>query len=94
MPPHDRRALIDQLRALLTQQRYNPIVIHNQCRNAEHFLEYLARRDVAVEEQRRITYPLICATRAGGEVLRFPPDGPEESLAAKTPRASRCSPAI
>lgn len=48
MPPHDRRALIDQLRALLTQQRYNPVVIHNQCRSAEHFLEYLARRDVAV----------------------------------------------
>ncbi len=47
--PHDRSALIDQLRALLTQQRYNSVVIHNHCRGAEHFLEYLARRDIAVE---------------------------------------------
>ena len=36
--PHDGRALIDQLRALLTQQRYSSVVIHNQCRGAEHFL--------------------------------------------------------
>ena len=45
---HDRSALIDQLRAHLTQQRYNPVVIHNQCRGAEHFLEYMAQRNVAV----------------------------------------------
>ena len=30
MPAHDRRVLIDQLRALLTHQRYNPVVIHNK----------------------------------------------------------------
>ena len=47
--PHDRSALIDQLRALLTQQRYNSVVIHNYCRGAEHFLEYLAQRDIAVD---------------------------------------------
>jgi integrase/recombinase XerD len=47
--PHDRGALIDQLRALLTQQRYNPVVVHNYCRSAEHFLEYLAQRDIAVD---------------------------------------------
>jgi len=47
--PHDRRALIDQLRALLTQQRYSSVVIHNYCRSAEHFLEYLAQRDIAVD---------------------------------------------
>jgi len=46
--PHERGALIDQLRALLTQQRYNPVVVHNYCRSAEHFLEYLAQRDIAV----------------------------------------------
>ena len=46
---HDRCALIDQLRALLTQQRYNPLVIHNYCRSAEHFLEHLAQRDIAVD---------------------------------------------
>ena len=47
--PHDRSALIDQLRALLTQQRYDSVVIHNYCRSAEHFLEYLARRNIAVD---------------------------------------------
>lgn len=47
--PHDRGALIDQLRALLTQQRYNPVVVHNYCRSAEHFLEYLAQRDIAAD---------------------------------------------
>jgi integrase/recombinase XerD len=46
---HDRRALSDQLRALLTQQRYDSVVIHNYCRGAEHFLEYLARRDIAAD---------------------------------------------
>ena len=29
--PHDGGALIDQLRALLTQQRYSSVVIHNMC---------------------------------------------------------------
>jgi hypothetical protein len=47
--PHDRRALIDQLRALLTQQRYSSVVIHNYCRSAEHFLEYLAQRAIAAD---------------------------------------------
>jgi len=34
----DRRALIDQLGALLTDQRYSSVVVHNYCRGAEHFL--------------------------------------------------------
>ncbi len=46
--PHDRSALSDQLGALLTQQRFNSVVVHNYCRSAEHFLEYLAQRDIAV----------------------------------------------
>ena len=46
--PHERIVLIDQLRRLLEQQRYNSVVIHNYCRSAEHFLEYLAWRNVAV----------------------------------------------
>lgn len=49
MPPHDRGALVDQLRAVLIQQRFNPVVVHNYCRSAEHFLEYLARRGPAVD---------------------------------------------
>jgi hypothetical protein len=50
---HDRSALIDQFRTHLTQQRYNPVVIHNQCRGAEHFLEYLAQRNDEVSGARR-----------------------------------------
>lgn len=46
---HDRGALSDQLRALLTQQRFNPVVVHNYCRSAEDFLEHLARRHIAVD---------------------------------------------
>jgi len=46
--PHDRSSLIDQLRALLTLQD-NSVVIHNHWGGAEHFHEYLARRDIAVE---------------------------------------------
>jgi integrase/recombinase XerD len=46
---HDRSGLIDQLRAHLTQQRFNSVVIHNYCRSAEDFLEYLARRDIGVD---------------------------------------------
>src|SRR5260370_14380666 len=47
--PHDRSALIDQLRELLTEQRYDSVVIHNYCRSAKHFLAYLARRGTAVD---------------------------------------------
>src|SRR5258708_39286445 len=47
--PHDRSALIDQLRELLTEQRYDSVVIHNYCRSARHFLAYLARRETAVD---------------------------------------------
>jgi integrase/recombinase XerD len=54
--PHDRGALIDQLRALLTEYRFSSVVVHNYCRGAEHFLEYLARRDVAVDPPVRGDY--------------------------------------
>ena len=47
--PHDRSALIDQLRAHLKQQRFDSVVIHNYCRSAGHFLTYLARRKTAVD---------------------------------------------
>jgi site-specific recombinase XerD len=65
--PNDRRALIDQLRAHLTQQRYNFAVIHNQCRGAEHFLEYLARRNVAVAS----ATPDHVASYLNGALRRF-----------------------
>lgn len=47
--PHDHSALIAELRASLTQQRYNAMVVHNYCVNADHFLHYLAQRKIAVE---------------------------------------------
>jgi hypothetical protein len=47
--PHDRGALMIQLRALRTHQRFSSVVIHNYCRSAEHFLEHLAQRGVAVD---------------------------------------------
>src|SRR5260370_36999538 len=37
---YDRSALIDQLRELLTEQRYDSVVIHNYCRSARHFLAF------------------------------------------------------
>ena len=39
--PHDRSALIDQLRAHLKQQRFDSVVIHNYCRSAGHFSNVL-----------------------------------------------------
>jgi integrase/recombinase XerD len=47
---YDRCALVSQLRELLTHQRYNPVVVYNRCRSAEHFLEYLSQRDIPAEE--------------------------------------------
>jgi len=47
--PHERIVLIEQLRELLAQQRYNSVVIHNYCRSTEHFLDYLGRRGIAVD---------------------------------------------
>lgn len=46
---HHRSVLSDQLRALLSDQRFHPVVIHNYCRYAQDFLEYLAQRNIAVE---------------------------------------------
>ena len=44
--PHDHSALIAQFRESLTQQRYNSVVVHNYCCNADHFLQLLgAARD-------------------------------------------------
>jgi hypothetical protein len=45
----DPSVLVAQLREALTQQRYNPVVIGNYCRNADYFLSYLATREIALE---------------------------------------------
>lgn len=47
--PHDHSALIVQFREALTQQRYNPVVVHNYCRHADYFLVHLAQQKIAVE---------------------------------------------
>lgn len=47
--PHEYSPLIAQLGELLMQERYNRVVIHNQCRNADYFLHYLAQRKIAIE---------------------------------------------
>ncbi len=46
---HDHRALLAQLRNNLTQHRYNAAVVHNYCRNADHFLSHLEQRRIALE---------------------------------------------
>lgn len=63
--PHDHSALIAQLRELLTQQRYNAVVVHNHCRNANHFLHFLAQRKIAVEAATpaEVSRYLRCAVR-------------------------------
>jgi hypothetical protein len=46
---HERR-LVAQLGESLTHQRYNPVVVHNYCRNANNFLSYLGQRKITLEE--------------------------------------------
>ncbi|GLS32434.1 Site-specific recombinase XerD [Mesorhizobium albiziae] len=46
---HEYGALVSQFRETLTQQRYNPVVVHNYCRNADYFLCYLVERKIALE---------------------------------------------
>jgi integrase/recombinase XerD len=47
--PHEYGALVAELRDALTRQRYNRVVVHNYCRNADYFLSYLAGRGVELE---------------------------------------------
>ena len=47
---HIQNALVAQLREVLTRQRFNPVLVHNYCCNAAHFLEYLARRKVTLDK--------------------------------------------
>lgn len=46
---HESGTLIAELKELLTQQRYNRVAIHNYCRNADHFLQHLSDRGIALE---------------------------------------------
>lgn len=42
--------LITKLKTLLTEQRYNPVVIGNYCAYARGFLDYLALRNIPIME--------------------------------------------
>jgi integrase/recombinase XerD len=46
---HEHGALVSRFRETLAQQRYNPVVVDNYCRNADYFLCYLAERKIALE---------------------------------------------
>lgn len=46
---NDHGALIVHLREALTQQQYNPVAVHNYCRNADQFLSYLEARKIALD---------------------------------------------
>lgn len=46
---HEYGALVAELRDALKRQRYSRVVIHNYCRNAGHFLSYLAARGIELE---------------------------------------------
>ena len=46
---HEHCTLVAELRDALTRQRYNRVVIHNYCRNADYFLSHLAARKIALE---------------------------------------------
>ncbi|SJM34307.1 hypothetical protein [Mesorhizobium delmotii] len=43
------RVLVERLKEAFTQQRYNPEVVQNYCRNADYFLSYLVEQKIALE---------------------------------------------
>src|SRR5579875_1706056 len=64
---HDEHGLVAQLSEALTHQRYNPVVVHNYCRNADNFLYYLEQRQIALEE----TTPTTVSIYLGFAVRQF-----------------------
>lgn len=62
---HDHSALIAQFRKFLIQQRYNAMVVHNYCCNADDFLDYLDRRKISIEiaTPTEVSNYLRCAVR-------------------------------
>lgn len=60
--PHDHSALLEQLGELLTQQRYNAVVVR---RNADYFLYSLAHRKIVVRGRNTGRSVEFCAARCG-----------------------------
>lgn len=79
---HDHGVLIAQLREFLTQQRYSTAVVHNYCRNAEYFLQYLAKREISVEVATPATVSkyLRCAVRLFRQRCGYAPAAPWLSI--------------
>jgi integrase/recombinase XerD len=46
---HEHGTLVGELRDALTRQKYNRVVIHNYCHNADYFLSHLAAHKIALE---------------------------------------------
>jgi integrase/recombinase XerD len=46
---HEYSVLVERLKETLARLRYNPVVFHNYCRNADSFLSYLVERKIALE---------------------------------------------
>jgi site-specific recombinase XerD len=46
---HESSVLVERLRETLAGLRYNPVVVHNYCRNADSFLSYLAEWKISLE---------------------------------------------
>lgn len=63
--------LLTELRAILTNQRYNPTVIRNHCTYAQEFLEYLQHRGICVTDvtRRRLSDIWITRSRYSGNVV-------------------------
>jgi site-specific recombinase XerD len=47
---NNHHALISRLQETLAQQHYNPMVVHNYCRNADLFLSYMEEQRISPEE--------------------------------------------
>jgi hypothetical protein len=75
---HDHGALIAQFTETLTQQRYNPVVVHNSCRrccgacrNGGHLTYGIrSRRDSLPRSMQRVPGMAECAARTGGPISR------------------------
>jgi len=64
---NDHHALISQLQETLAQQRYNPMVVHNYCRNADLFLSYLEGQTISLEA----VIPAVVSKYLGLAVQQF-----------------------
>ena len=65
------RELIAELEAVLTSQRYSPVVVGNYCAYARGFLDYLAQRSIPITEvtEAQVAQYLRHAIRCSANVM-------------------------